>query len=73
LKIELDDGERRAVLHSLVKRRGSLTEIVEDTTQTAASRRAGLLKLKLIASVLRKLRQNNGREKAPGMIERTAK
>jgi hypothetical protein len=56
LKLELDDQERRAVGKSLVERRGRLIENVEDTTQSRATRRSGLLELKAIASVRRKLR-----------------
>ena len=56
LKLELDDQERRAVRRSLVERRAHLIESTEDTTQTRAAQRSGLLELKAITSVLRKMR-----------------
>jgi hypothetical protein len=57
LKIDVNDQERRALGRALVDRRARLIESTGDTTQTRAKRRAGLLDLSAIASVLRKLRR----------------
>jgi hypothetical protein len=62
LKIELDEQERRAVSKSLAERKGRLIENVEDSTQSRVSRRSGLLEIKAIASVLRKLRSKVARD-----------
>ena len=59
LELEIDDLERRAIERSLVERRSSVIEKVEDTTLTPARRRAGLSELSIIASALRKLRPPN--------------
>ena len=56
MKIELDNQERRAVGRLLLERKALLIEITEDTTQPDAARRAGLIELLVIASILRKLR-----------------
>jgi hypothetical protein len=56
LKLELDDREGRAVGRSLAERKARLIEKVEDTTQLRTARRSGLIELKAIESVLRKLR-----------------
>jgi hypothetical protein len=55
LRLELDDQERRAVGKSLAEREARI-ENAGDTTRPRAARRSGLLELKAIASVLRKLR-----------------
>jgi hypothetical protein len=59
LELEIDDRERRAIGRSLVDRKALLIENAEDTTKPRAVRRSGLLELKAIASVLRKLRAAN--------------
>jgi len=56
LKIELDNQERRAVSRLLLERKALLIEITEDTTQPDAARRAGLIELSVIESILGKLR-----------------
>jgi hypothetical protein len=56
LEIEFNDQERRAVSELLTERKARLIEIMEDTTQPDAERRAGLIELLVIASTLRKLR-----------------
>jgi hypothetical protein len=60
LKLELDEQERRAVGRSLVDRKALLIENARDTTKPRAVRGSGLLELKAIVSVLRKLRAANG-------------
>jgi hypothetical protein len=55
LKLELNDQERRAVGRSLAERKARLIESVGDTTRPPAARRAGLLELAAIASLVRKL------------------
>ncbi len=55
MKLELNDQERRAVSRSLADRKALLIETAGDTTQTRDARRAGLIELAVIASVLRKL------------------
>ena len=60
LKLELDDHERRAVSRSLAERKARLIERAGDTTQPRAAKRSGLLELKVITSVLRKMRLANG-------------
>jgi hypothetical protein len=57
LKIELNDQERRAVGRLLTERKALLIEITEDTTQPDRARRAGLIELLTIASVIGKLRR----------------
>ena len=56
MKIELGNQERRAVGKLLLERKALLIEITEDTTQPDASRRAGLIELSVIESMLGKLR-----------------
>lgn len=60
MKLELDEQERRAVGRSLLDRKALLIENAEDTTKPRAVRRSGSLELKVIASVLRRLRAANG-------------
>jgi hypothetical protein len=45
LEVKLNDQERRAVGRLLAERKALLIEITEDTTQSDADRRAGLIKL----------------------------
>ena len=59
LKIELNDQERRAVGRLLTERKALLIEITEDTTQPDPARRAGLIELLTIASVIGKLRRRD--------------
>jgi hypothetical protein len=54
----MDEQERRAVGRSLVHRKALLIENPEDTTKPKAVRRSGMLELRAIASVLRKLRRS---------------
>ena len=68
MKLELDERERRAVHRSLVDRKALLIENAEDTTKPKAVRGRGLLELRVIASVLRRLRAANeprARESTP--------
>ena len=60
VKLELNDQQRRAVGKSLTERRARLIECIEDTTQTRAVQRLGLLELKVIKSVSNKMRSTNG-------------
>jgi hypothetical protein len=62
LKLELNEQERRAVGRSLAERKAWLIESVGDTTRPLAARRAGLLELSAIASLLRKLGSRKGAE-----------
>jgi hypothetical protein len=55
MEIDLNDQERRAVDGLLTERKARLIEITEDTTQPDRARRAGLIELLTIASVIRKL------------------
>jgi hypothetical protein len=55
LSFDLDDDERRVILKALVERTGRLIELVEDTTQTTAARRAASVELILMASASGKL------------------
>jgi hypothetical protein len=57
LKIELNDQERRTVGRLLTERKALLIEITEDTTQPDSARRAGLIELLTIASLIGKLRR----------------
>ena len=59
MKLELDEQERRAVRKSLVDRKALLIETAGDMTKRKVVRRSGLLELKAIVSVLRKLRAAN--------------
>jgi hypothetical protein len=56
LEVKLNDQERRVLGRLLSKRKALLIEITEDTTQPDAERRAGLIELVVVASILRKLR-----------------
>jgi hypothetical protein len=56
LEIKLNDQERRAVVRLLTERKALLIEITEDTTQPDPARRAGLIELSVIESILGKLR-----------------
>jgi hypothetical protein len=56
VKLELDHRERRAVHRSLADRKTLLVEIVQDTTRSHNTRRAGMIEAETIDSVLRKLR-----------------
>jgi hypothetical protein len=56
LEIELDDQERRALDRLLTERKAVLIEITEDTTQPDSARRAGLIELSVLESILGKLR-----------------
>jgi hypothetical protein len=56
LEIELNDQERRAVGRLLTERKALLIEIAEDTTQPDPARRAGLVELSVIESILGRLR-----------------
>jgi hypothetical protein len=56
LEIKLSDEERRAVGRLLTERKALLIEITEDTTQPDSERRAGLIELSVIESILGKLR-----------------
>jgi hypothetical protein len=55
LEVTLNDQERRAVGRVLTERKALLIETTEDTTQPDATRRAGLIELWVIESVLGKL------------------
>ena len=55
LEIELNDQERRAVGRLLTERKALLIETTEDTTQPDPARRAGLIELSVIKSILGKL------------------
>ena len=54
MKIELNGQEWRAVGRLLTERKALLIEITEDTTQPDAARRAGLIELSVIESILGK-------------------
>ena len=56
MEIELDDQERRALDRLLTERKAVLIEITEDTTQPDSARRAGLIELSVLESILGKLR-----------------
>ena len=62
MELEIDDRERRAIERALVARRSRLIEKAEDTTLMPARRRAGILELCAIASVMRKLRLRTDRQ-----------
>jgi hypothetical protein len=55
LKIELNDQERRAVGRLLTERTSRLIETTEDTTQPDSARRAGLIELSVLESIVGKL------------------
>ena len=56
MEIELNNQERRAVGRLLTERKAFLIEVTGDTTQPDLARRAGLIELLTIVSVIRKLR-----------------
>jgi hypothetical protein len=58
VKVELDDQARCAVGRALVERKALLIERAGDTTKRRSERRAALLDLSAISSVLRKLRKS---------------
>ena len=60
MKLELNDQERRAVGRSLAERKARLIENVGDTTQPRAAKRLWLLELKVITSLLNKMRAAHG-------------
>jgi hypothetical protein len=55
LELKLNDQERRLVGRLLKERFALLMETTEDTTQPDQARRAGLIHLSVIASLLGKL------------------
>jgi hypothetical protein len=55
LKIELNDQERRAAGRLLTERKALLIETTEDTTQSDPARRAAMIELLTIVSIIRKL------------------
>ena len=55
MEVKLNDQERRAVGRLLTERKALLIETTEDTTQPDSARRAGLIELSLIESILGKL------------------
>ena len=55
MEVKLNDHERRAVGRWLTERRALLIETTEDTTQPDPARRAGLIELSVIESILGKL------------------
>jgi hypothetical protein len=55
LEVKLNDKERRVAGRVLTERRALLIETTEDTTQPDAARRAGLIELSVIESILGKL------------------
>jgi hypothetical protein len=55
LEVKLNDHERRAVGRLLMERKALLIETTEDTTQPDSERRAGLIELSVIESILGKL------------------
>jgi hypothetical protein len=56
LEVKLNDQERRAVGRLLMERKALLIETTEDTTQPDPARRAGLIELSVIESMLGELR-----------------
>jgi hypothetical protein len=56
LEVKLHDQERRAVGRLLTERKALLIETTQDTTQPDPARRAGLIELLVVASILGKLR-----------------
>ena len=55
LEVKLNNQERRAVSRLLTERKALLIETTEDTTQPDPARRAGLIELPVIESMLGKL------------------
>jgi hypothetical protein len=56
LEVTLNDHERRVVGRVLTERKALLIETTGDTIQPDAARRAGLIELSIIGSILGKLR-----------------
>ena len=56
MEVKLNDQERRVVGRLLTERKALLIETTEDTTQPDPARRAGLIELSVIESMLGKLR-----------------
>ena len=54
MEVKLNDQERRIVGRLLTERKALLIETSEDTTQPDAARRAGLIELSVIESILGK-------------------
>ena len=54
LEVKLNDQERRVVGRALTERKALLIETTEDTTQPDAARRAGLMELSVLESILGK-------------------
>ena len=55
MELKLNDQERRVVGRLLTERKALLIETTEDTTQPDPARRAGLIELSVIESILGKL------------------
>jgi hypothetical protein len=55
LEVKLNDQERRVVGRLLTERKALLIETTEDTTQPDPARRAGLIELSVIRSILKRL------------------
>jgi hypothetical protein len=55
LQVKLNDQEKRAVGRLLTERKALLIETTEDTTQPDSARRAGLIELSVIESIVGKL------------------
>jgi hypothetical protein len=64
LELKLNDQERRVVGRLLKERFALLIETTEDTTQPDQARRAGLIDLSVIASLLGKLGRRRASAKA---------
>jgi len=56
MEVELSDQEKRAAGRLLTERKARLIETTGDTTQPNRARRAGLIELLNIISVIKKLR-----------------
>ena len=55
MEVKLNDQERQVVGRLLTERKALLIETTEDTTQPDSARRAGLIELSVIESILGKL------------------
>ena len=69
MEVKLNDQERQVVGRLLTERKELLIETTEDTTQPDAARRAGLIELPVIESILRKLRTRPSASLLPEGIE----
>ena len=69
MEVKLNDQERRVVGRLLTERKALLIETTEDTTQPDAARRAGLIELSVIESILGKLRTRPSASLLPEGIE----